>query len=128
MLAGISAEYYLRLERGRAQHPSPQIIDALARALQLDRKATRYLHDLAAPKGGDTSEPEVAAHGLAEVIDEFLIPAMVVNRYRDVLRQIRSPARCHQNSHQDRTRCAGAYWTPLPASSTLTGTRRQRSR
>jgi transcriptional regulator with XRE-family HTH domain len=85
MLAGISAEYYLRLERGRAQHPSPQIIDALARALQLDRKATRYLHDLAAPKGGDTSEPEVAAHGLAEVIDEFLIPAMVVNRYRDVL-------------------------------------------
>ena len=41
MLAGISAEYYLRLERGRAQHPSPQILDALARALQLDRKATR---------------------------------------------------------------------------------------
>ena len=34
---------------------------------------------------GDTSEPEVAAHGLAEVIDEFLIPAIVVNRYRDVL-------------------------------------------
>jgi transcriptional regulator with XRE-family HTH domain len=85
MLAGISAEYYLRLERGRAQHPSPQILDALARALQLDRKGTRYLHDLAAPKEGDTSEPEVAAHGLAEVIDELLIPAIVVNRYRDVL-------------------------------------------
>ena len=33
MLAGISAEYYLRLERGRAQHPSSQILDALARAL-----------------------------------------------------------------------------------------------
>ena len=29
LLAGISAEYYLRLERGRAQHPSPQILDAL---------------------------------------------------------------------------------------------------
>ena len=85
MLAGISAEYYLRLERGRAQHPSAQILDALARALQLDRKATRYLHDLAAPNEGDTSEPEVAAHGLAEVIDELLIPAIVVNRYRDVL-------------------------------------------
>ena len=26
MLAGISAEYYLRLERGRAQNPSPQIL------------------------------------------------------------------------------------------------------
>jgi len=85
MLAGISAEYYLRLERGRAQHPSPQILDALARALQLDRKAARYLHDLAAPKEGDTPEPEVAAYGLAEVIDELLIPAIVVNRYRDVL-------------------------------------------
>jgi transcriptional regulator with XRE-family HTH domain len=85
MLAGISAEYYLRLERGRAQHPSPQIVDALARALQLDAKATRYLHDLAAPKGGDTSKPEVVAHGLAELVDQFLMPAIVVNRYRDVL-------------------------------------------
>ncbi len=85
MLAGISAEYYLRLERGRAQHPSPQILDALARALQLDAKATRYLHNLAAPTTGDTSELEAAAHGLAEVIDQFLMPAVVVNRYRDVL-------------------------------------------
>ena len=41
------AEYYLRLERGRAKNPSPQIIDALARALQLDIKATRYFHRLA---------------------------------------------------------------------------------
>jgi hypothetical protein len=41
MLAGISAEYYLRLERGRAKHPSPQIVDALARALHLGIKATK---------------------------------------------------------------------------------------
>ena len=85
LLAGISAEYYLRLERGRAQHPSPQILDALARALQLDAKATRHLHDLAAPTGGDTSEPEAAAHAFAAVIDQFLMPAIVANRYRDVL-------------------------------------------
>ena len=85
MLAGISAEYYLRLERGRAQHPSAQILDALARALRLDAKATRYLHNLAAPTGGDTPKLEAAAHGLAEVIDQFLMPAIVVNRYRDVL-------------------------------------------
>jgi transcriptional regulator with XRE-family HTH domain len=31
MLAGISVEYYLRLERGRAYNPSPQILEALAR-------------------------------------------------------------------------------------------------
>ena len=85
MLAGISAEYYLRLERGRAQNPSPQILDALARALRLDAKATRYLHDLATPKGGDCSEPEVAGNALDKVIDQFLMPAILLNRYRDVL-------------------------------------------
>lgn len=85
MLAGISVEYYLRLERGRAQNPSPQIIDALARALRLDAKATRYLHALANPHGGETSEPDAAAYGLAELINQFLPPAIVTNRYRDVL-------------------------------------------
>jgi transcriptional regulator with XRE-family HTH domain len=85
MLAGISAEYYLRIERGRAQHPSPQILDALARALQLDCKATQYLHTLVAPTGGDTSELEADAYALAEVIELFSMPAVLVNRYRDVL-------------------------------------------
>lgn len=85
LLAGISAEYYLRLERGRAQNPSPQIIDALARALRLDAKSTRYLHALAAPPAEDTSEQDAAAHGLPAVIDHMSIPAIVANRYRDVL-------------------------------------------
>ena len=40
MLAGISAEYYLRLEVGRDKNPSPQVVEALARALGLDIKAT----------------------------------------------------------------------------------------
>ena len=44
MLAGISAEYYLRLEQGRDKNPSQQILDALARALQLDIKGTEYLY------------------------------------------------------------------------------------
>ncbi len=33
MLAGVSADYYVRLEQGRDQHPSEQVLDALARAL-----------------------------------------------------------------------------------------------
>src|ERR1700739_4961139 len=49
MLAGISAEYYLRLEVGRDKNPSPQVVEALARALRLDAKATLYLHQLANP-------------------------------------------------------------------------------
>ncbi len=47
LLAGISADYYLRLEQGRDQHPSPQVLDALARALLLDSAATTHLHQLA---------------------------------------------------------------------------------
>ena len=53
-LAGISSDYYLRLEQGRDQHPSPQVIEAVARALRLDEDATAYLHGLA--------QPEVAPH------------------------------------------------------------------
>ncbi len=49
MLAGISTEYYLRLEQGRDLHPSDQILDALASALQLDDDAIGYLHRLAHP-------------------------------------------------------------------------------
>jgi transcriptional regulator with XRE-family HTH domain len=49
MLAGVSADYYVRLEQGRDQHPSVQVLEALARALQLDDDATAHLHALAAP-------------------------------------------------------------------------------
>ncbi|MGB9222918.1 helix-turn-helix domain-containing protein [Mycobacterium sp.] len=85
ILAGISAEYYLRLEVGRDKHPSAQVIDALARALRMDTKATQHLHHLATPTGGDTSEQEAAAYALAEVIHDFAMPAILANRYQDVL-------------------------------------------
>jgi transcriptional regulator with XRE-family HTH domain len=85
MLAGISAEYYLRLEVGRDKHPSPQVLDALARALRLNTKATQHLHHLAAPPEADIPELEAQAYALAEVIEQFLMPAVLVNRYRDVL-------------------------------------------
>jgi transcriptional regulator with XRE-family HTH domain len=84
-LAGISSAYYLRLEQGRATSPSAQVVDALARALQLDARSAQYLHGLAAPTTSGAEDPEVSGHALAEVIDQFLMPAVVVNRYRDVL-------------------------------------------
>src|SRR3982074_67244 len=46
MLAGISTEYYIRLEQGRDRHPSTLVIDTLARALKLDEPATAHLHQL----------------------------------------------------------------------------------
>ncbi|NEA99271.1 helix-turn-helix transcriptional regulator [Streptomyces sp. SID13726] len=48
-LAGISPEYYLRLEQGRNLNPSDHILTALAGALQLDEDAVAYLHRLAHP-------------------------------------------------------------------------------
>src|ERR1700751_5513957 len=51
LLAGVSSDYYVRLEQGRDRNPSPQVLDALARALQLDNEAAAHLHALASPEG-----------------------------------------------------------------------------
>jgi transcriptional regulator with XRE-family HTH domain len=86
MLAGISSDYYLRLEQGRDTNPSAQVVDALARALQLDVKATEYLHQLANPSvSGRGAAATDATDGLAELIDQFPMPAIVANRCLDVL-------------------------------------------
>jgi transcriptional regulator with XRE-family HTH domain len=84
-LAGISSAYYLRLEQGRLTNPSDQVVDALARVLQLDAKAARHLHGLANLTGPDTSDRETEVHVLADVVDQFLMPAIVANKYQDVL-------------------------------------------
>ena len=85
-LAGVSAEYYLRLEQGRDKHPSPQILDALARALQLDIKGTEYLYKLAG-LSGLVGQPDLesAADALDVLIEQFPMPTIVANRYQDVL-------------------------------------------
>jgi transcriptional regulator with XRE-family HTH domain len=73
MLAGISAEYYLRLEVGRDKNPSAQVLDALARALRLDIKATEHLHQLAnsTVSRWDHTELDVVVEGLDRLIDEL---------------------------------------------------------
>jgi transcriptional regulator with XRE-family HTH domain len=47
LLAGVSAEYYARLERGNLSGVSETVIDSLARALQLDEAERAHLFDLA---------------------------------------------------------------------------------
>lgn len=49
MLAGISAEYYLRLEQGRERQPSDQVLEGIGRALQLNEDAVAYLRELVRP-------------------------------------------------------------------------------
>ena len=47
LLAGVSVDYYTRLERGNARGVSDSVLDALARALQLDEAERAHLFDLA---------------------------------------------------------------------------------
>jgi transcriptional regulator with XRE-family HTH domain len=55
--AGVSTDYYVRLEQGRERHPSAQVLDALARALDLDGEATDHLHRLARPAAAPRRRP-----------------------------------------------------------------------
>ena len=47
MLAGVSVEYYVRLERGNLGGASQSVLDSVANALQLDEAERAHLHDLA---------------------------------------------------------------------------------
>ena len=89
MLAGVSADYYVRLEQGRDQHPSAQVLDALARALQLDEHATAHLHRLAAPpvrRRRRSPRPEKVPASILRLIASWShTPAYVYGRYMDVL-------------------------------------------
>lgn len=89
MLAGVSADYYIRLEQGRDQHPSEQVIDALGRALRLDDDAVAHLRALAAPaarRRRPARRPERVPPGILELLGALHeTPAYVYGRYMDVL-------------------------------------------
>ncbi|MFE4639380.1 helix-turn-helix transcriptional regulator [Streptomyces sp. NPDC056730] len=46
LLAGVSSDYYIRLEQGRENSPSPQVVEAVAQALKLDAEAAGHLNRL----------------------------------------------------------------------------------
>lgn len=88
MLAGISPDYYLRLEQGRDHHPSAQVIDALARALRLDQPATAYLHAISqgSPAERRAEERERTPRSIEQLMASWpRTPAFVQGRYMDVL-------------------------------------------
>jgi transcriptional regulator with XRE-family HTH domain len=89
MLAGISTEYYTRLEQGRDHHPSAQVLDAVARALRLDDDATAHLHALAEPTPRRRRRQRRAEHvqpSIQRLLDSWHhTPAFVQGRYMDVL-------------------------------------------
>ncbi|MBM2622850.1 helix-turn-helix domain-containing protein [Actinoplanes sp. LDG1-06] len=85
MLAGISVEYYLRLERGRDRSPSAQVVEALGRVLQLDAESTAYLMTLAGPKPRRRSTAQRVPASIELLLRTINVPALVFNKYSDVL-------------------------------------------
>ncbi|MEY9848717.1 helix-turn-helix transcriptional regulator [Streptacidiphilus sp. MAP5-3] len=89
MLAGISADYYLRLERGRDKNPSAQVLEALARVLQLDDLEREYLLDLglagSRPRRRPRRKPERVPARLHQLLSAVQVPAFVEGRAFDVL-------------------------------------------
>ncbi|USQ86219.1 helix-turn-helix transcriptional regulator [Streptomyces phaeoluteigriseus] len=87
MLAGISADYYLRLERGRDKNPSPQVLESLARVLHLDDVERTYLLGLAAvlPRKPRRRRPEHVPARIHQFLAHLPVPAFVEGRAFDVL-------------------------------------------
>ncbi len=88
LLAGISADYYLRLEQGRDRHPSPQILEALAQVYGLDPTGTAYLLSLggqSATRSRRRPRRETVPDGIGKLLTSLHLPAFVEGRYLDVL-------------------------------------------
>jgi transcriptional regulator with XRE-family HTH domain len=90
LLAGVSTDYYARLEQGRRITPSPAVLEAIGRALGLDAAGRAHLADLIGlttprarrrPRGVQRVRP-----GLYQLLDSLDgEPAMVLGRRTDVL-------------------------------------------
>ncbi|MDR7381845.1 helix-turn-helix domain-containing protein [Promicromonospora iranensis] len=88
MLAGISADYYLRLERGRDRNPSVQVLESIARVLQLDDDHLAYLLSLVveAPRQHrHRARTASVPAGALKLLGSLAQPAFIEDRYFDVL-------------------------------------------
>jgi transcriptional regulator with XRE-family HTH domain len=89
LIAGISVEYYTRLERGNATGVSESVLDGISRALQLDEAEHAHLHDLvraatASPgaiRRGTTKAPQITA-GVRQMIDAMKDVAVLIQNGR----------------------------------------------
>jgi transcriptional regulator with XRE-family HTH domain len=89
ILAGVSVDYYVKLEQGRAGNVSEQVIDAVVRALRLDEVEGRYLRSLlhpgieyAARRGPAVAKARPALLSMIHAID---VPAVVHGPHLEVL-------------------------------------------
>ncbi|HYU86781.1 MAG TPA: helix-turn-helix transcriptional regulator, partial [Kribbellaceae bacterium] len=93
LLAGVSVDYYTRLERGNLGGVSEAVLDALARALQLDEAERGHLFDLARAANTTARSPrrrpgpqQRVRPGIQRILDAMTdVPADVRNGRRDIL-------------------------------------------
>jgi len=91
MLAGVSVDYYNRLERGNLHGVSESVLDAISRALQLDEAEHAHLFDLAraanlAPSKRRKSSPQKVRPSVQRLLDSMTdAPAWVRNSRHDFL-------------------------------------------
>jgi transcriptional regulator with XRE-family HTH domain len=91
LLAGVSVDYYTRLERGHAGGVSESVLEALSRALQLDEAERAHLFDLARAAGPTSQARRRPASqrvrpGVQRMLDAMTaVPAFVRNGRMDIL-------------------------------------------
>ncbi|WP_203885525.1 helix-turn-helix transcriptional regulator [Planotetraspora kaengkrachanensis] len=89
MLAGVSVDYYTRLEQGRERHPSDQVLLAVAQALTLDAEATEHLCELARGRPrvrSSVDQSDVVNPGVLRFVQGCEhVSALVMNGRFDVL-------------------------------------------
>ncbi|SFR27984.1 Transcriptional regulator, contains XRE-family HTH domain [Lentzea waywayandensis] len=89
-LAGVSVSYYTRLEQGHSLSASPEVLDALATALQLDDAERQHLHTLAKPakqaRRARRPAPERVPEATVQLLHALVaVPAIVLGRRSEVL-------------------------------------------
>jgi len=91
LLAGVSLDYYTRLERGNIRGASERVLEAIARALRLNDPEREYLFDLArtAPAGAAARTrrpaPQAVRTSVQRVLDHMTVPAVVHNATQDIV-------------------------------------------
>jgi transcriptional regulator with XRE-family HTH domain len=86
-LAGISVEYYVRLEQGRSQNISDAVLDSVARALRLTDDEHTHLQNLARPvrRRRRAVPPQRVRPSLERLLAALDTPAFIYGRRLDVL-------------------------------------------
>ena len=91
-LAGVSLDYYTRLERGNIRGASESVLNAIARALQLNDVERAHLFDLARATTRMAAQDYARTHdnpavrtSVQRVLDNLTVPAVVCNAQQDLV-------------------------------------------